>query len=76
MKTFFRKTIISDVQIGNALDKVENAFTEGDIPKAAKLYDEYEELVLSREKQDVKPRNAFFVWREQDAYEKCVGRGI
>ncbi len=76
MKTFSRKTIITDVQIDNAWNKVVKVFAKGGISKAAKLYDKYEELVLSREEQDSKPRNAFFVWREKDAYEKRVGRGI
>ena len=72
-KTLIRKTANNANKIW---DNVVQALNEGDLPAAVKLYEEYQEDVLSQEEKDTKPRNAFYCWRETDWYDQCIGRGV
>ena len=72
-KTIIRKTVNNAKMIW---EKVIQALDEGDLPLVTKLYEEYEEEILSQEEKDVKPRNAFYCWRETDWYDQCIGRGV
>jgi hypothetical protein len=62
--------------------KIQRAFAKGDLRKANKFYEQYEEEVLTKEQRDSKARNVFMCFREKfnsdnmtDYYDKAVGRG-
>lgn len=59
--------------------KVKKEFDKGNLLKAVELYDDYEEVILSKEEKDSKARTAFLVFRElqksenADYYDRAVG---